>query len=80
MFGYREYRSLAASHIVRYPECGGWQAWRGSRRAMWRCTRCGHRVRTNGKEPVETRYRPWRIPAEIIGRYRARRHQLKVAL
>ena len=34
--------------------------WRG------RCAYCGHRV---GANVVETRRQPWRIPAEIVGRF-----------
>ena len=36
-----------------------------------RCTYCGHRVAGDGEQLVETRRRPWRIPSEIVGRYRA---------
>ena len=36
------------------------------------CIEC--RGREHGYLPVETRRRPWRIPAEIVGRFRAMRH------
>jgi hypothetical protein len=46
-----------------------------------RCTFCGHRVgrwvwdqaldRLVFVQPIETRKQPWRIPAELWGRYRA---------
>lgn len=38
--------------------------WRG------RCTYCGHRV---GADVRQTREQPWRIPAEIVGRFLAMR-------
>ena len=40
--------------------------------AAWhtRCTYCGHRVGPNVRQ---TREQPWRIPAEIVGRYLAMR-------
>ena len=37
--------------------------WRG------RCTYCGHRVGADVR--AETRRRPWRIPAEMVGRFLA---------
>jgi hypothetical protein len=44
-------------------------SWRG------RCTYCGHRV---GQHVRQTREQPWRIPAEIVGRFRAMRHAGKM--
>jgi len=52
-----------------------WTAiWRRGER--WLCTYCGHRIPTNGVPIIETRKQPWRIPSEMITRFRAmRRHQ-----
>ena len=39
---------------------------------LWRCSGCGHRLMVNGILPRQTREQPWRIPAELLGRYLAR--------
>lgn len=38
-----------------------------------RCVYCGHRVPVDGVDPIETRRQPWRIPSEMVLRYRAMR-------
>jgi hypothetical protein len=44
----------------------------------WRSTLTGHRVTRDetGSRPWQTRSRPWTIPAELTGRFRARRLHL----
>lgn len=47
------------------------------RAPLWRnrCTSCGHRQPVGGVAPIATRYFPPPIwAAELIGRWRARRH------
>ena len=38
-----------------------------------RCGSCGHRATVAGVAPRQTRERPWRVPAEILGRHLARK-------
>jgi hypothetical protein len=56
-----------------FSECCDAPIWRKNIRTMGRCTACGHRKITDGLAPVKTRFQPWRIPAEIIGRCQARK-------
>lgn len=38
---------------------------------IWRCLYCGHRTQENGKQPIATRYMPWRYYTEFRNRQRA---------
>jgi hypothetical protein len=41
------------------------------RRQIWRCLFCGHRTEERGKQPIATRFMPWRWYTELRNRQRA---------
>jgi hypothetical protein len=60
----------AETAITEHPECGGGFI---LVLGLYRCDACGHRLTVNGTPPRQTREQPYRAPAEILGRYLAKK-------
>jgi len=58
------------STVTEHPDCDGGTA---LVLKLYRCRGCGHRVTVDGKAPRQTREQPYRAPAELLGRYLAKK-------
>lgn len=61
---------IAAPAITEHTECGGGLV---LVLGLYRCPVCRHRLTIDGASPRQTREQPYRAPAELLGRYLAKK-------